>query len=86
MWKKKYYQEKKKTPALEDQNKNLKIDLDQSHQKILQNIENESKHSVQTGHLKESEINVRINPSETSRLNLSLSRLEFHSANHSDPT
>ena len=62
MWKKKYYQEKKKTPALEDQNKNLKIDLDQSHQKILHNIENESKHSVQTGHLKESEINVRINP------------------------
>lgn len=58
MWKKRYYAEKKKTPALEEQQKQLKLELEQIQQKILQTIENESKHSAQTGHLKESEIDV----------------------------
>jgi hypothetical protein len=43
---------------LEDQNKQLKTDLVHCHQRVLQTIDHEIKHSTQTGHVKESEVDV----------------------------
>ncbi|CAF0788679.1 unnamed protein product [Rotaria sp. Silwood1] len=55
MWKKKYFQEKKKTASIEEQSTQLKTELDQINKKILDIIDKESKHSAQTGHLKSAE-------------------------------
>jgi hypothetical protein len=59
MWKKKYFQEKKKTPAIEDRADQLKTDLDLIHSKTIQIIDNECKHFTQMGFLKEAEAGVR---------------------------
>jgi hypothetical protein len=59
MWKKKYFQEKKKTPALDQQSTQLKNDLEQLHDKTVQIIDNEAKHSAQVGCLQEAEVGVR---------------------------
>lgn len=59
MWKKKYFQEKKKTSPVDDRSTQLKADLDLIHDKIIQIIDNESKHSGQVGVAKEAEIGVR---------------------------
>ena len=59
MWKKKYFQEKKKTPSLEENSTKLKADLDQLHEKIKQTIDNECKHTAQMGYSKEAEIGVK---------------------------
>jgi hypothetical protein len=61
MWKKKYFQEKKKTPPIEERAVQLKTDLDLIHSKIVQTIDNESKHFAQVGCSKEAEIAVRNN-------------------------
>ena len=86
MWKKKYYAEKKKTPALEDQQRQLKLDLEQIQQRILQTVENESKHSSQMGHLKGSEINVMSTKRCLSSRTFSCfsSAAGFHSPNYSN--
>ena len=59
MWKKKYFQEKKKTSPLEDRVAQLKTDVDFHHGKTVQIIENESKHATQVGAVKEAELGVR---------------------------
>ncbi|CAF0757963.1 unnamed protein product [Rotaria sordida] len=56
MWKKKYFQEKKKTSSLEEQSTQLKTELDQINKKILDIMGKESKHSAQIGHLKSAEV------------------------------
>ena len=58
MWKKKYFQEKKKTPSIEDRVSELKNDLEFLHSKTMQTIDNESKHSAQVGCLTEAEMGV----------------------------
>lgn len=59
MWKKKYFQEKKKTPPIDDCSTQLKTDLELIHDKIVQIIDNESKHAAQVGSVKEAEMGVR---------------------------
>lgn len=59
MWKKKYFQEKKKTPPVEEKVTQLKADLDFTHSKVLQTIDNECKHSAQAGCIREAETGVR---------------------------
>jgi hypothetical protein len=58
MWKKKYFHEKKKTPAIEGRSAQLKTDLEQMHSKIVQTMDNECKHTAQMGYLNESEAGV----------------------------
>ena len=55
MWKKKYFQEKKKTSPIEDRVAQLKTDVDFFHSKTVQVIENDSK---QVGSGKETELRV----------------------------
>ena len=59
MWKKKYFQEKKKTPAIEERSTQLKTDLELIHGKILQIIEQETKNATQAGNSKEADLGVR---------------------------
>lgn len=59
MWKKKYFQEKKKTAPLEAHTEELKLDLDQINKKIIQIIDSETKHSAQVGYLTSAETAVR---------------------------
>jgi len=59
MWKKKYFQEKKKTPALEERSTQLKTELELIHGKTVQIIDNEIKHAAQVGSSKETDIEVR---------------------------
>lgn len=59
MWKKKYFQEKKKTPAIEERSTQLKTDLELINGKIVQIIDHETKHAVQVGYSKEAELGVR---------------------------
>jgi len=59
MWKKKYFQEKKKTSPIEGKVTQLKTDLDLIHSKIIQIIDNECKHSAQVGCLRDAETGVR---------------------------
>ena len=61
MWKKKYFNEKKKTPPIEEQSTKLKADLDQAHNKIVQTMDNECKHTAQIGSVKDAEVGVREN-------------------------
>ncbi|CAF1568728.1 unnamed protein product, partial [Didymodactylos carnosus] len=56
MWKKKYFNEKKKSPPLEERVQQLQTDLDQIQKKTVVTMDQESKHAAQTGYLKESEI------------------------------
>ncbi|CAF2401003.1 unnamed protein product [Rotaria sp. Silwood2] len=56
MWKKKYFQEKKKTSSIEEQPTQLKTELDEINKKILDIIDKESKHSAQMGHVKLAEV------------------------------
>jgi len=60
MWKKKYFHEKKKTRSIEEHSTQLKTDLDIINEKIIQSIDNECKHLIQVGFLKEAENGVRI--------------------------
>ena len=59
MWKKKYFNEKKKTPPLEEHVAQLKSELEQIQRKTVTIIDAEAKHAAQTGYLTESEIGVR---------------------------
>jgi hypothetical protein len=59
MWKKKYFREKKKTRPIEEDTTQLKTDLDIINGKIVQIIDNEYKHLIQVGYLKEAENGVR---------------------------
>ncbi len=60
MWKKKYFNEKKKTPPLEERILLLKNDLEQIHKKTVQTVEAEAKHATQMGYTKEAEIGVEL--------------------------
>ena len=59
MWKKKYFNEKKKTPPLEERMMLLRSDLEQIHKKTVQTIDIEAKHATQMGYAKEADIGVR---------------------------
>lgn len=72
MWKKKYFQEKKKTPPIEGQITQLKTDLDLIHSKIIQIIDNECKHSAQAGCVHEA---------ETGNLILQILRTQYETQN-----
>ncbi|CAF0852734.1 unnamed protein product, partial [Didymodactylos carnosus] len=56
MWKKRYFNEKKKMPPLEGRIHHLQTDLSQTQNKTIINMDQESKHAAQTGFLKEAEI------------------------------
>ena len=62
MWKKKYFNEKKKTPPLEERVAQLKSELDQIHRKTVQTMDAEAKHALQMGYVKESDIGVSAKP------------------------
>lgn len=82
MWKKKYFQEKKKTSSLEDRVAQLKGDVEFYHGKTMQIIENENK---QPGSAKDTELRVRrtFNVQSTAEHFLFL---EFTRSNHSYST
>ncbi len=48
-WKKKYFEEKKKTPPLEEQVSKLKSHVDQQYRKMLSHIEGRGKKAGQSG-------------------------------------
>ncbi len=58
MWKKKYFNEKKKHPPLDDRIATLKNELEQIHKKTIQTIESEAKYASQMGYTKEAETGV----------------------------
>ncbi|CAF0892825.1 unnamed protein product [Adineta ricciae] len=53
MWKKKYFNEKKKHPPLEERINMLRNELDQMHKKTVQTMEAEAKYAAQMGYTKE---------------------------------
>ncbi|CAF3818811.1 unnamed protein product, partial [Adineta steineri] len=55
MWKKKYFNEKKKHPQLDERISTLKTELDQLHKKTSQTMEAEAKYAAQMGYIKEAE-------------------------------
>ncbi|CAF1020700.1 unnamed protein product [Adineta steineri] len=55
MWKKKYFNEKKKHPQLDERISTLKTELDQIHKKTSQTMEAEAKYAAQMGYIKEAE-------------------------------
>lgn len=59
MWKKKYYNEKKKHVPLEERINALRSEVDQSQKKTLQTMEAEAKYAAQMGYGKEAAAGVR---------------------------
>ena len=59
MWKKKYFNEKKKHPPLEERINTLRSELDQMHKKTIQTMEAEAKYAAQMGYTKEAANGVR---------------------------
>ncbi len=59
-WKKKFYNEKKKTPLVETQIQNLESDLEQQQKKLVQFIESDIKNAASSGLKRESEAKVSI--------------------------
>ena len=50
MWKKKYFEEKKKTPPLEEQSTRLRTDLESVHKRLMAQMEGgKDKPAVRTG-------------------------------------
>ena len=60
MWKRKYFHEKKKALLEEERSTQLKTELDQIIDKTIQIIDNEMKHSIQTGYSESTKVGVRI--------------------------
>ncbi len=57
-WRKKFYNEKKKTPLVENQIQNLETDLEQQQKKLVQLIENDIKNAASSGLKRESDAKV----------------------------
>ncbi|CAF0842024.1 unnamed protein product [Adineta ricciae] len=55
LWKKKYYQEKKRTQPLEQNSQQSTSELDRLHKKTEQTIENEWKHATEMGYTREAD-------------------------------
>ncbi|UJR30526.1 hypothetical protein I4U23_018055 [Adineta vaga] len=53
LWKKKYFNEKKKHPPLDERITTLRNELDQMHKKTVQTMEAEAKYAAQMGYTKE---------------------------------
>ncbi|UJR16114.1 hypothetical protein I4U23_003026 [Adineta vaga] len=60
LWKKKYYQEKKRTGPIELQSTQSTAELERLHKKTEQTIETEYKHAIEMGYTKEAELEIFI--------------------------
>jgi hypothetical protein len=60
LWKKKYFTEKKKTPALEEKVQELLNEIEGHQKKINQSLETDIKVAANEGYKAESEMKVRI--------------------------
>ena len=59
MWKKKYFAEKKKTPALEEKIHLQLSEIDSLQKKMFSNLETDVRNAALGGYVQESEIRVR---------------------------